>query len=181
MKTLPCGSALLTIVAVGILAGCAPISQSPDVSGDIRGLLDQAGLKQVSVKQDRDKGVVTLGGNVELDSDKARAEAIAKSNATGQVVSDQIAVLPKGEEDHARAMNSGVDKGIRQNMDAALLVNNLGDGVKYSVKNDVVTLRGEVDSQAKRQQAETVAVAVPNVKQVVDELQVKNQKATSPQ
>ena len=42
-----------------------------------------------------------------------------------------------------------------------------------------MTLTGEVDSQAKRQQAEKVATSVPYVQQVVNELQVKNQKATS--
>ena len=141
--------------------------------------LDQAGLKKVSVTQDRDKGVVTLGGHVAADGDKAQAEAIAKSIAGGQVVSDQIAVLPSGAESDARAMNSDLDKGIEQNLDAALIQSKLHDGVKYAVKNHVVTLTGEVDSQSKRREAERVAASVPNVQQVVNELQVKNQKATS--
>jgi osmotically-inducible protein OsmY len=51
--------------------------------------------------------------------------------------------------------------------------------VKYEVKNGVVTLTGEVNSQYKRDRAEKVATGVPNVKQVVNDLQVKNQKATS--
>jgi len=33
--------------------------------------LDQANLKSVSIIQDRDKGVVTLGGQVTADADKA--------------------------------------------------------------------------------------------------------------
>jgi osmotically-inducible protein OsmY len=51
--------------------------------------------------------------------------------------------------------------------------------VKYSVKNHVVTLTGDVDSQATRATAQQVAASVPNVQQVVNELQVKRQKATS--
>jgi hyperosmotically inducible periplasmic protein len=47
------------------------------------------------------------------------------------------------------------------------------------VKNGVLTLSGEVNSQARRAQVEKVASAVPNVQQVVNELQVKNQKAIS--
>jgi osmotically-inducible protein OsmY len=43
----------------------------------------------------------------------------------------------------------------------------------------VVTLSGEVDSQAKRAHVEKIASAVPNVQQVVNEMQVKDQKATS--
>lgn len=179
MKTLTHWSALLPMVALGILTACSQTMKSPDVSDNIRKSLDQAGLKKVSVTQDRDKGVVTLGGQVPGDGDKAQAESIARSMAAGQVVSDQIAVVPLGAESDAKAMNSDLDKGIEQNLDAALIQSKLHDSVKYAVKNHVVTLTGEVDSQSKRREAERVAVSVPNVQQVVNELQVKNQKATS--
>jgi osmotically-inducible protein OsmY len=53
--------------------------------------------------------------------------------------------------------------------------------VKYDVKNGVVTLTGDVNSQAKRKLVETVTKSVPNVQQVVNEVEVKNQKATSSQ
>ena len=181
MKTLTVWPALLTMAALAILGGCSQTVKSPDVSANIRTALDQAGLKKVSIAQDRDKGVVTLSGNVESDGNKAQAEAIAKSLAGGQVVSDQIAVLPVGAESDARAMNSDLDKGIEQNLDAALIQSQLHDAVKYAVKNHVVTLTGEVASQSKRREAERVAGVVPNVQQVVNELQVKNQKATSPE
>jgi osmotically-inducible protein OsmY len=49
------------------------------------------------------------------------------------------------------------------------------------VKNGVVTLTGEVNSEDKRARAEKVATEVPNVTQVVNDLQVKNQKASSSQ
>ncbi|MGO9573708.1 MAG: BON domain-containing protein [Terriglobales bacterium] len=55
--------------------------QSPDVSDSIRKSLDQAGLNNVSVSQDRDKGIVTLGGQVASESDKSQAESLAKSSA----------------------------------------------------------------------------------------------------
>jgi hyperosmotically inducible protein len=179
MKTLTNAAALLAMIAAGILAGCSPTTKSPDVSDNIRKALDQAGLKKVSVDQDRDKGVVTLGGQVAGDSDKAQAESIAKTLAGGQVVSDQIAVVPVGSESDAIAVNSDLDKGIEQNLDAALIQTKLHDSVKYTVKNHVVTLTGEVASQSQRREAEKVAASVPNVQQVVNELQVKNQKATS--
>jgi len=179
MKTLTYGATLLTMVAVGILAGCSQIAKSPDVSDNIRKSLDQANLKNVSVNQDRDKGVVTLGGHVAVDADKTQAQTIATSIAAGQVVSNQIAVLPLGAESDAKAMNSDLDKGIEKNLDAALIQNKLHGSVKYAVKNLVVTLTGEVDSQATSQSAQSIASTVPNVQQVVNELQIKNQKATS--
>ena len=66
----------LALMIVGVLAGCEKMAtQSPDVSDSIRKSLDQAGLKDVSVSQDRDKGVVTLGGHVAADAGKSQAES----------------------------------------------------------------------------------------------------------
>jgi hyperosmotically inducible periplasmic protein len=132
-----------------------------------------------SASQDRDKGVVTLGGHVAAEGDKAQAESIARSFAGAEVVSNQIAVIPPGAESKAREINTDLDKGIESNLDAALIEGRLHESVKYAVKNHVVTLTGEVDSQSKRARAEEVASAVLNVQQVVNELQVKAQKASS--
>ena len=180
MKTLKLCLTLLTLLAVGSLVGCSgAFRKSPDVSESIRTALDQAGLKAVSVTQDRDKGIVTLGGNVATEDAKAQAESIAKSIATGQVVADEIAVIPPGVESETKTVNSDLDAGIDKNLDAALIQNKLRKGVEYDVKNGVVTLTGEVNSESKRARVEQVASSVPNVRQVVNELQVKNQKATS--
>jgi len=54
--------------------------------------------------------------------------------------------------------------------------------VHYDVKNGVVTLSGDVNSENTRTAAEKVATGVPNVQQVVNDLQVtKNRKASSSQ
>jgi hyperosmotically inducible protein len=179
MKTVRLWVTLLTLSLVGTFTGCSGKGKSPNVSDSIRTSLNQAGLQAVSVSQDRDKGVVTLGGHVPTDGDKLQADSIAKSIAGGQVVSNQIGVIPPAAESEAKAINSDLDKGIEKNLDAALIQNRLNKRVKYDVKNRVVTLTGEVNSQARRAQAEQVASAVPNVQQVVNELQVKDQKATS--
>ena len=172
--------ALFVTVAAAALIGCsAQSTKSPDVADAIHTSLTQAGLKDVSVSQDRDKGVVTLGGHVLSEADRAQAESIAKPIAAGQVVSDQIAVVPPGAESDAKAINSDLDKGIEKNLDAALIQNKLKEGVKYEVKNGVVTLTGDVNSQSRRGQVQAAASMVPNVRQVVNELQVKHQKATA--
>lgn len=173
-------SMLLVLVAAGTLVGCWQKStKARDVSGDIRTSLDQANLKDVTVTQDRDKGVVTLGGHVATEGDKSNAESIAKSIAADQVVANQIAVLTPGAESDAKTVNSDLDKGIENNLHAALVQTKLHDRVKFDVKAGVVTLSGDVDSQSTRARAQEVASSVPNVKQVVNELQVKNQKASS--
>lgn len=179
----PCFTSLALLLAVlvaGISVGCATTPpKSPAVADGIRSSLDTANLKDVSVSQDRDKGVVTLAGHVAAEADKAQAENIAKSIAGAQVVSNQIAVLPPGGEGDAKAVNSALDKAIEKNLDAALIQHKLQKGVKYDVKNGVVTLSGEVRSQARRDQLQSIASEVPNVKQVVNELQIRARKASS--
>jgi|SRR5580704_12196228 osmotically-inducible protein OsmY len=180
MKILKPFLSTLALLLIGILAGCsASATKSPEVSGSIRKSLDNANLKDVSVSQDREKGVVTLAGHVAADSDKEQAESIAKSAAAGQVVANQIAVIPTASASDAKKVNADLDQGIEKNVDAALIQNGIRNGVKYDVKSGVVTLTGEVGSEALRTQVQTVASTVPNVQQVVNELQVKNQKATS--
>ena len=167
-------------LAVAALTGCSTVStKSPDIADTIRTSLDQAGLKDVSASQDREKGVVTLGGHVPSNNDKTQAESIAKNLAGSQVVANQIQVIPPGTETRTKAIDTSLDKGIEGNLDAALLTAKLHHSVQYSVKNRVVTLTGEVHSQADRTRAAKVASAVLNVEQVVNELQVTAQKATS--
>ncbi len=179
MKRLPSSCMLGALLVFGSLAGCSTTPKSPDVSGTIRQSLDQSGFKDISVSQDRDKGVVTLGGHVPADADKVQAESIAKSIAGSQVVANQIAVIPPGVESEAKAVISDVDKAIEKLLDAALIQNAMDKGVHYDVKNGVVTLKGDVRSQGTRAQIAKVAAGIPNVQQVVNELQVKDQKASS--
>ena len=94
-------------------------------------------------------------------------------------MADQIAVRPPGNESDAKTVDADLDKAIEKNVDAVLVKNKLKNDVKYDTKNGVVTLTGEVRSQARRAQVEKLAASVPNVKQVVNELEVKSQKASS--
>jgi hyperosmotically inducible protein len=169
--------ACIAALALAGMMGCSS-NKAPDIAGDIRTSLKQAGLNDVTVSQDRDRGVVTLGGNVKYEADKSRAEDIARPMARGQMIADQIAVLPPGNESTAKDVNSDIDKAIEANLDAAFTQNNMKD-VHHSTKNGVVTLKGNVATQANRTQAERTAAAVPNVQQVVNELDVRGQRTTS--
>ena len=170
----------VALIAAAALVGCTSSpTKSIDVTENVRKSLDQAGLKDVTVSQDREKGIVTLGGHVATEGDKTQAEMVVRPIAAGQVVALEIAVVPVGVEKEAKAINTDIDKGIEKNLDAALIAAKLKDLVKYEVKNSVVTLTGEVESQARRAFAEKVAITVPYVKQVVNTVQVKDQKATS--
>jgi len=167
------------LLAMGLLAGCSTTPKTAPVADNIRKSLEQAGLKDVSVTQDRDKGVVTLGGHVAADADKAHADQIARSFATDQVVANQVAVLPPTDPGPARTIYADLDRGIDSNLDAALISNGYTKGIGHSVKNGVVTLTGTIDTARQRTQLETIAQGVPNTQQVVNEIQTRHQKATS--
>jgi hyperosmotically inducible periplasmic protein len=153
--------------------------RAPDVTENVRHALDGAGLSEVHVSQDRDKNVVTLTGSVPNDDDKSQAETIAKSQAGSAVVADEIGVRPKDDEGTTRKIDSDFDSGIEKNLDAMLVEHKMNHAVRCDVKNGVVTLKGSVPSQAQRSNLENLAQQVANVKQVVNELEVKNQRATS--
>jgi len=153
--------------------------KSADVKDSVKQSLEQAGLRDVDVNQDRDRGVVTLSGSVPTEADKAQAESIAKSAASGEVISNQISVRPPGEESKAKDVESDMDKAIDKNVEALLVQHNWKHDVDYDVNRGVVTLKGKVNSQAKRSQVEKVVAAAPNVRQVVNEIDVGKQKATT--
>ncbi|MGA7241012.1 MAG: BON domain-containing protein [Bryobacteraceae bacterium] len=166
----------LFTLAVAGLVGCTS-NLAPSVAGKIRDSMKQAGLKDVTVSQDRNKGVVTLGGNVATMDQKAQADQIAQPIAGGQVVANEIAVVPNGDT-AVKTVYSDFDKGIEANLDAVLTQSNI-KGVTHSTKQGVVTLKGDLPTPPLRAEAERIAVGVPNVQQVVNEISVKNQRATS--
>jgi hyperosmotically inducible periplasmic protein len=179
MKPLTLTLITLLMFSIGISLACNNAQKAPDVSGDIRHALDQAGLNDVRVSQDRDKGVVGLTGKVGTDDDKARAESIARSIAGSEVISNEIGVRPNGDAGNAKQVDPDLDSSIDKNLSATLVQHRLKRDVRYDVTNGVVTLKGKVPSQSQRANVEKLAEQVPNVKQVVNELEVKDQKATS--
>ena len=172
-------SGILLGLLLAIPLACTNDTKAPDVTDNVRHALDSAGLNDVRVSQDRDKNVVTLNGTVPTEDDKSRAESITKSQAGSAVVANEIGVRPKDDASTAKKVDSELDSGIDKNLEAMLVEHKMNHAVRYDVTNGVVTLKGNVPSQGQRANVEKLAQQVPNVKQVVNELEVKNQRATS--
>jgi osmotically-inducible protein OsmY len=167
------------LLGVGLLIGCSAEPTAPAVTDNVRASLKQAGLKDVSVKQDREKGVVTLSGTVPADPQKAQAQQLAQAAAGNEVVANEIAVVPPNDASTTKTLYSDLDKGIDSNLDAALLSGGFRSGIHHAVKNGVVTLTGSVDTESQRAQVQTIARNVPNTQQVVNELETRHERATS--
>lgn len=173
---LAAASALL--LAVFMTVGCNRSHEHADVKDIVDTAMTQHGLGVVKVSQDRDKGVLTLTGDVESAQKKDEAEDVAKQAAPDYAISNEIGVRPIGEGSQAKAVDSNLDSAIQDNYKASLKAHkNLDDqSISYDAKNGTLVIKGSVKTSAQRQEAMTLAKAVPNVKEVVNEIQVKPDK-----
>jgi osmotically-inducible protein OsmY len=170
-------AAFLLCVVIGCTANKA---NTPDVKDQVSKALANAGYKDVKVATNNDKQLVTLTGDVKTQEDKDKAEEVAKSAATGFVVSNEIGVRPEGVESDAKKIDSNVDSAIEKDFKAVIIANRLEkQHIRFDAKNGVLTLKGDVDTAGQRQQVEKLAASVPNVQQVVNELDVKGAKRRS--
>ncbi len=171
---------IIALIALFLTFGVACTQQranTPSVKEPVKKALDNANLGDIKVDEDRQKGVVTLSGDVENMQDKQRAEDIARQNAAGMIVANEIVVRPQGAEGEARKVDKNLDEGIKDNFKAALTANKLDNQhIHFNSTNGVLTLTGDVDTPAQRAQAEKIAADVPNVQQVVNKLDVKGAK-----
>ena len=174
---------LLASVGVFSLAlltlACSQNQKSVDVKDEVERALTQAGYTTVNVAQDRDNGVITLSGDVATEEDKLGASNVTQSVSSTLVIANQIGVRPPGFTSEAKQIDSSLDAAIEKNFEAMLIARRMDKDITYAATNGVLTLKGEVNSQDQRNELEELALSVPNMKQVVNELQVKDQKATS--
>jgi hypothetical protein len=83
----------LTLFALFTLVGCESQKQHPDEKDAVNSALTSANLGVVSVSQDRDKGVMTLTGDVESGDKKQQAEAVTKQTAPDYTISNQLEIV----------------------------------------------------------------------------------------
>jgi hyperosmotically inducible protein len=168
------GSTVVLLGAFG-LAGCK--SSHPDEKSVVTSSLNSNNLSAVSVSQDREKGVMTLSGNVESQDLKSQAESLAKQAAPDYTIADEIGVRPPGDN-QAGSAASNRDSAIEDNFKAEIKEHkSLNDqSISGSAKNGTLLLTGSVKTVAQKKEAEKLAKHVPNVQQVVNELEVKPNK-----
>lgn len=169
------GSAAI-LTAVLVVAGCK--TSHPDEKSAVTTSLNNGNLSTVSVSQDRDKGVMTLKGDVGTQDMKSQAENLAKQAAPDYMIANEIGVRPAGDESQAGAVSSNLDTAIEHNFKAMLKGHkNLDDqSISYSAKNGTLVLKGTVKTAKQKKEAESLAKHVPNVQQVVNEIEVKPEK-----
>lgn len=170
--------ALLMTLAIGALLIGSACSRQTTASGSykdsVKTALEQADLQDVKVDEDKDKNTITLTGAVHSDDAKGKATDVAKANAGDRIVVNEVTVEPVGMESEAKKVSSNLDDGIESNYKAALTSKGLDkQHIRFDAKNGVLTLKGTVKTPAQRKEAQEIAQAVPNVQQVLNELDVR--------
>jgi len=165
----------LFLAGILILSTVACSQRANDVSykDSVKKALEQADLKDVTVDEDRDKNTVTLRGKVHSENAKQQAGEIAQAAAGTRIIANEISIEPVGLESQAKKIESNVDDAIEKNYKAMLISKGLDkQKIDFKANNGVLTLKGKVKTPQQRQQAEQVAANVPNVAQVVNEIEV---------
>jgi hyperosmotically inducible protein len=108
---------------------------------------------------------------------KSQAQTLAQQAAPDYTIANEIGVRPP-QVAHAGAVASDLDSAIEDNFKAGIKANQaLNDqSISCSVKNGTIVLKGSVKTAAQKREAGALAKQVPNVQQVVNELEVKPDK-----
>jgi osmotically-inducible protein OsmY len=140
----------------------------------VKKALEQADLTDVTVSEDAARNTITLGGKVHSENAKQQAAEVAQAAAADRIVANQISVEPVGEASAARSIESNTDDAIEKNYKAALIAKGLDhQHIRYNAKNGVLTLKGSAQTSQQRQDAQQIAANIPNVSQVINEIQVR--------
>ena len=163
------------VTGTAVLVGCNTSRSHADDKSAVTSSLSSNNLSDVSVSQDQDKGVITLTGNVTSQDQKTQAETLSRQSAPGYTIANEIGVRPAGAESQAGSVASSLDSGIEDNFKASLKEHkNLDDqSIDYSAKNGTLMLKGSVKTAVQKKEAGALAKGVPNVQQVVNEIEIK--------
>jgi len=175
--------AVAILAGVLVVSGCNNKPARPDEKSAVTNALSSNNMSDVSVSQDQDKGVMTLTGDVASSDLKSQAELVARQAAPDYTIANQIGVRPVGAESQAKSVDSSLDNAIEDNFKASLKANkHLDDqSIDYSAKNGTLVLKGTVKTAAQKAEAGKLAKEVPNVQQVVNEIEVKPGKHSTAQ
>src|SRR5262245_60172541 len=146
----------------------------------------------LSVSADADKNEATISGEVGTQALRMKAVNLAKEASSGLILTDKIEVRPREltraeyTEENARAEREkarGSGEKLGDSLDDAwihtkIVAKLIGNSdtperkINVDVVNNVVTLRGAVETAEQRAEAERVAKATEGVTRVVNQLKV---------
>ena len=167
------------LVATLVVAGCSRMSH-PDQKEAVYQSLSSHDLSSVMVNQNRESGVITLTGIVGGADRKSRAEELAKAAAPGYTITDNIQVVSSGLQSmiSAATAKSELDTSIENHFKASIKEQKdlNRQPIQYWANDGTLTLKGAVNTEKEKREAEELAKKVPQVQHVVNEIEVTPHK-----
>ena len=176
----------VALIAIGLFfVGCS--SQAVDdsvVTAKVKGeLATDKQTSAIKIGVDTIGGVVTLSGTVPTDTEKSKAEEIAKKTDGVKRVVNKISVDPSslgatniGDKAGEAAKNVGEaisDEAILATVKAKLIADGI-TGTNIDVNNGNVVLKGLVENPQKKAKAGELTKGTNGVKDVRNQLTIKN-------
>ncbi len=137
-------------------------------------LLLNGNLNSFDINTDVKNGAVTLTGKVDSEVDKALAEELVASLDGVTGVDNQLTVVPQKNAGQQQSGSALKDAKIATVVKTRLLFESevSGTSINVDAKQGVVTLSGEVESDAEKDLAVAIAKNTNDVSRVVNKLQV---------
>jgi osmotically-inducible protein OsmY len=168
--------ALVPVLLIGLACQRASQTATNDDNSykdSVKQALQQAELQDVTVDEDKDKNTITLGGKVHSENARQQAGEVAKAAAANRTIANEISVQPVGAESESKEIASDLDTSIEKIYKASLTAHGLDkQHIRFDAKNGVLTLKGSVKTPTERNRAEQLAQATPNVRQVLNQIDV---------
>jgi len=174
--------AVVAATAVALACNSATIDDSA-ITAKVKGkLAEDSQTSAIKISVSTSQGVVTLSGTVPTETEKTRAEQIARQTEGVKRVVDDIKVDPnsigatnveqKLEEAKDKIARSANDEAIVGKIKSKLVVAGIS-GTSVDVNNGEVVLKGVVKTPAEKAEAEDLAKNTDGVKKVTNELGLK--------
>ena len=171
LRSLP----IVALVIGGPMIGaCQRASNAPDYETRVQDRLKDANLKDVNANWKKDENTLHLTGEVKAEADKRRAEEVASEvvGTSGRVVNE---VKVEGVD------YNELDSRIERQLDQMFKEDDQWDRDNFDLtfrsKAGVVTITGSAPSQAAKDRVTERVRPVEGVKDVLNDLEVKPEKA----
>jgi osmotically-inducible protein OsmY len=152
------------------LVACGP--KERDYETMAKTALSRAGIENLTADYDSKEKTVHLSGTVPTAADREKAGEVAtEAVAPYAQVANEVTVQGR-DASTADDLDSGLSTRLENLVDQDQSL--ARTDIDFDVKNGIVTISGNVQTSAQRNQVEQLARSQPGVKDVVNSLEVKS-------
>jgi osmotically-inducible protein OsmY len=160
---------LALLSAALLIAGCGP--RDRDYEEIANTALDQANLESVDVDYDEGQRVVHVTGTVPTEADRQRVEDVVQAAINNEAQVANEVTVAGGHTEAADDLDGGLETRLGNLMEADATLRDRD--ITFDANNGVVTISGNVPTEAEKQRVEQMTRNQPGVTDVVNSLMVE--------